>query len=460
MDEDLLRRKSILNIILIGSVIMLAILDAFVLAHSLRDGAADPEISFAAFSVLPAFFIFLYLLSRRGLHELASYLLIAAYLVSDSYAAYRWGVNVPTALIAYALIIVMATILRGTKFGFFVTGLIAAFIIPLWYAQLHGAIATQMQRPTPDDAIVFSVLYLLIMVVAWLYNREIERSLRRARASEQALAQERDLLEVKVVERTAELRQTQMEKVQQLNRLAELGQLSSGLFHDILNLLNALSLRSTNEDDPSLASAFGTARQIEGFTRAVRKQISNTHRRESFSLVQGVTHAIQLVDYQARKERVHIEFDFDHGPNGDITHFDAPFKFQEIIINLLLNAIESYEALRADDRRARTVTVALAAHDGMATLRVRDNGSGMAPAVRARIFEPFFTTKSGGKGIGIGLATIKKIIEGDMSGTIALQSEAGHGTLFTVTFPLRHEASPDSDNDRSCDTAREGATIP
>lgn len=459
MDEDLLRRKGILDIILIGSVVMLVILDAFVFNHSLRDGAADPEISFAAFSVLPAFFIFLYILSRRGFHEIASYFLIAAYLLSDSYAAYRWGINMPTALIAYALIIVMATILRGTKAGFVVTALIAAFIVPLWYAQLHGIITTQTQRPTPDDAIVFSVLYFLIMVVAWLYNREIERSLRRARASEHALAEERDLLEVKVMERTEELRHSQLEKVQQLNRLAELGQLSSGLFHDILNLLNTLSLRG-DEKDPSLANAFTTARQIEGFTHAVRKQIRNANAREPFSLPQAIEHAIQLVDYQARKEHVRIVFNPGPGPASDIVHFDTPFKFQEIAINLLLNAIESYETLPAADRRLRTIVVTLKEHDAMVTLQVRDNGCGMTPHVRARIFEPFFSTKNGSKGIGIGLPTIKKIIEDDMAGAITVESTPGQGSLFTVTFPVRHEEPSDPTTDRSRHTAREGTAIP
>ncbi len=442
MDEDPLRRKDILNVILIGSVIMLVVFDAFVLFHSLREGATYQGIPFAVFSALPAFFILLYALSRRGFHVIVSYLLVGTYLIANDYAAYQWGVRVQAVLITYALIIIIATILRGEKFGFLVTGLIAAFIIPLWSAQIHGVIGMRPQHPTADDAIVFSVLYLLIMIVAWLYNREIKRSLRRAQASEQALAHERDSLEIKVVERTAELRQTQLEKVQQLNRLAELGQLSSGLFHDILNLLNALSLRDEPESDPSLAGAFSTARQIEGFTHAVRKQIYGAHARESFSLTQGVDHAIQLVDYQARKEHVRIIFDFDRAAHADIMHFDAPFKFQEIVINLLLNAIESYEVLPATDRRARVVTVTLAVHDGTATLCVRDNGGGMAPNVHARIFEPFFTTKSGEKGIGIGLATIKKIIEDDMAGTIIAESKSGHGSVFTVTFPLRHAEEP------------------
>jgi signal transduction histidine kinase len=457
MDEDPQRKEHILNVILIGSIVMLAILDASVLFYSLQKGAMYSGVPFAVFSVLPAFFIFLYVLSRRGFSGIASYLLIAAYLASDSYAAYRWGVGMQMVLIAYALIIVMATILRGTKFGFFITGLIAAFIIPLWDAQIHGIIITQVQRLSADDAIVFSVLYFLIMIVAWLYNHEIERSLRRAKNSEQALKEERDSLEVKVVERTEELRRTQLEKVQQLNHLAELGQLSSGLFHDILNLLTALSLRvdAGDAEGASLVNAFNTTKQIERFMQAVRKQIRGTREQELFSLPQGIEHAVQLVHYRANKE--HIRIAFNHNPRADIIHFDAPFKFQEIVINLLLNAIESYEGIPRADSRARTIKTTIAEKNGTAELSVRDNGCGMAPEIRARIFEPFFTTKSGANGIGIGLSTIKKIIEEDMSGTITVESAPGQGTLFTVTFPIHHETTPE--NDRSRDRTYKEPTI-
>jgi signal transduction histidine kinase len=447
MDEDPLRRKNILNIILIGSIVMLAILDALVLFHSLQDGGAYRDVSFTAFSVLPAFFILLYALSRRGFSGLASYLLVGAYFASDSYAAYRYGAGMQVVLIAYALIIITATILRGTKFGFFVTGAIAAFIVPLWYTQIHGIVAVQTPRPTADDAIVFSILYLLIMVVAWLYDREIGHSLQRAHASEQALKEERDMLEIKVAERTDELRRTQFEKVQQLNRLAELGQLSSGLFHDLLNLLNALSLRAEDETDPSLTNAFNTAKQIQNFMQVVRKQICGTGAKELFSLTQGVTHVIQLVNYQANKE--HVRIIFRHDVDKDIIHFGAAFKFQEIVINLLLNAIESYEGILPDDDRARTVEITIEERGGAAVLRVEDNGCGMAPAVRARMFEPFFTTKDASKGIGIGLATIKKIIEKDLLGTIAVESEPGVGSIFTVTFPITYEELPSDDRSRT-----------
>jgi signal transduction histidine kinase len=441
MDEDKQRRIYILNAILIGSIVMLVILDSVIFFYSVQEGFPNRELSFGAFSTLPVFFTFLYLLSRRGFSTIASHLLIAAYLVSASYAAYHWGATMQIVLLAYALVIVIATILHGTKFGFLVTGLIAAYIIPLWYAQYHGTITTQIQKMRIMDALIFSVIYGLIMVVAWLYNREIERSIRRAKNSEQALEKERNQLEIKIAERTDELRQAQWEKMQQLNRLAELGQLSYGLLHDLLNLLNALSLRTDGETSQSVASAFNTTTQIESFMQAVRKQISGVDARETFSLIQGINHVIQLVNYQANKESVRIAFHNDQ--RTDITHFDAPFKFQEIVVNLLLNAIESFEDLPYGDCRKRRVAITIEKRDNVATLRVRDNGCGMTPEIRAKIFEPFFTTKKASKGIGVGLATIKKIIEHDLSGIITVESEPGRGSTFTVVFPIKNEGAPD-----------------
>ena len=189
--------------------------------------------------------------------------------------------------------------------------------------------------------------------------------------------------------------------------------------------------------------------------QAVRKQIRGAGGKELFSLTQGVSHAIQLVNYQANKE--HVSIVFNHDPHVDIIHFDAPFKFQEIVINLLLNAIESYETIPRVGSRARTIKITLEEHGGMATLHVGDNGCGMTPRVRAHLFEPFFTTKGEAKGIGIGLSTIRKIIEEDMFGTIMAESEPQQGTLFTVIFPIRHESTPE--NDRSRDGTYKEPTI-
>jgi len=66
---------------------------------------------------------------------------------------------------------------------------------------------------------------------------------------------------------------------------------------------------------------------------------------------------------------------------------------------------------------------------------VQDDGMGIAPELISQMFEPFFTTKEGGHGLGLGLAISRMIVERHQ-GHIAVKSEPGRGTLFTVTLPL------------------------
>jgi CheY-like chemotaxis protein len=69
-----------------------------------------------------------------------------------------------------------------------------------------------------------------------------------------------------------------------------------------------------------------------------------------------------------------------------------------------------------------------------ARLRVRDNGTGIDPAVRQRMFDPFFTTKEVGRGTGLGLAVVQGIVERH-DGTLAVDTISGRGTTFTIELP-------------------------
>jgi signal transduction histidine kinase len=107
-------------------------------------------------------------------------------------------------------------------------------------------------------------------------------------------------------------------------------------------------------------------------------------------------------------------------------------RLEQILVNLVTNARD------ATPRGGRiTVETSVRDADGGgrgAVLAVRDTGCGMPPEVRARIFEPLYTTKATRSGTGLGLSTVQLIVR-QLGGTIAVDSEPGRGTTFTITLP-------------------------
>lgn len=130
-----------------------------------------------------------------------------------------------------------------------------------------------------------------------------------------------------------------------------------------------------------------------------------------------------------------------------------PDQVDQILVNLVVNARDAIEGAGsiAIHTHVRLLDEAFCAlHEGSrpgphAVLEVRDSGSGMDEATLARIFEPFFTTKDLGHGTGLGLATVYGIVKQN-EGYIQVDSEVGHGTVFTLMLPfVEPEESPSTE---------------
>jgi two-component system NtrC family sensor kinase len=113
----------------------------------------------------------------------------------------------------------------------------------------------------------------------------------------------------------------------------------------------------------------------------------------------------------------------------------VPEEFNQVLTNLVQNAIEAVADGSGRVRIAGTV------EGDELVIRVKDNGPGIPPDVQARLFTPFFTTKPAGRGMGLGLTIVRRVVQG-LGGTLQVQSAPGAGAEFVVRVPRRQQGTP------------------
>jgi two-component system NtrC family sensor kinase len=106
-------------------------------------------------------------------------------------------------------------------------------------------------------------------------------------------------------------------------------------------------------------------------------------------------------------------------------------------MNVIGNAIDALEEVKKGDKGySRTIWISTeVTADNTVTVKIRDNGPGIAAGCAQQIFDPFFTTKSIGKGTGLGLAISYQIVA-KHQGKIEVNSQIGQGTEFVITLPV------------------------
>ena len=129
-----------------------------------------------------------------------------------------------------------------------------------------------------------------------------------------------------------------------------------------------------------------------------------------------------------------------------VTQFDAslpaidvvPEDVGRVLLNLFNNAFYAVQQRQKSGVPGYqpTVTVSTSQIDDTVEIRISDNGTGIAEAVRQKIFQPFFTTKPTGQGTGLGLSLSYDIITKGHAGSIDLESEEGEGTTFVIQLPV------------------------
>lgn len=431
------RREFILNVLLSGLIVVssLALIGSSITFtdHQNTNGAQS--------LIITAFFLAGLLWGhravRRGHASLVSYLLVSSLGLIATQLMLHWSFELPQVLLAFGLTIVVASVLLTARAGFIFAGGFALLILVVGFLQIQGHLPTDTawrQKPfVLIDAIGYALIFSVIGLVSWLSNREIDRSLTRARQSEADLLKERDSLEVKVIERTKQLERSQLARTLELQRFAAFGKVSAGLVHELANPLTAATInldqfKATDNID-LLQRVRQNLQHLERYLLAARKQLQSSSTLSSFSLDDEVRHVISLARPIARQAAVQLEV-----PStipGQL--YGDSIKFSQLVSNLLVNAIESYTP--SVDSEKRTVSLAITSLKHGIKLTVQDYGCGISTEQMKHIFEPFYTNKSASdshSGMGIGLALVKQFVEEDFRGTITVTSSPQQGTRFTV----------------------------
>lgn len=239
------------------------------------------------------------------------------------------------------------------------------------------------------------------------------------------------------------------EELRQAQKMEALGLLTSGIAHDLNNLLTIM-LGHLELAEEELGHRHPAIEDIDGIRGAVERAAAMTVKLLAFARSQVVEPQIvdfidvlgQLRNLLNRTLQENIQLRLRLSPNIPPVRVDL-VQMEQLLINLVVNARDAIGAhigkitisaeARRLDQRTDIFGVSIPPGDYL-VISVLDDGEGMPPAVRARIFEPFYTTKTEGHGTGLGLSTCLRIVRQN-EGYLCCESVVGVGTNFEVWLP-------------------------
>jgi signal transduction histidine kinase len=235
------------------------------------------------------------------------------------------------------------------------------------------------------------------------------------------------------ISRTVEQLQQREHEVLRAEQLATVGQIAAGVAHELRNPLTAIKMlvQTGLEGQPPAGLPAEDLAVIEHSIRRMEQYIQvfldfarppRAERRRA-DLAEVVRRATALVEGRARRQKVDLDLEV---PARPVAVSLDPEQIQQVLVNLLLNALDAQP-------RGGKIQVVVETTPNAATVRVGDAGPGIPAAVERHLFEPFVTSKP--DGVGLGLSICKRLVEAH-GGTIHADNAPNGGAMVSFTLPM------------------------
>src|SRR6266849_5381593 len=248
-----------------------------------------------------------------------------------------------------------------------------------------------------------------------------------------------------VQRREQELREKQ-EQLVQAGKLATLGELTTGVAHELNNPLNniglfignAIDLIALGMADPNPERILQELHSAMLQVRKATEMISHLRTfgratsvsREPVGITQVIRRALSLVQEQLRLRQIEVKLLV---PEEEVIVMGNAIQLEQVFINLLTNARDAMvHSVR------KIITIGCTKQANVVDICFCDTGPGIPVGLEQRIFDPFFTTKEVGAGTGLGLSIIYGIIK-EHQGAVMLENHPGEGAIFCIQLPLKYD---------------------
>ena len=252
------------------------------------------------------------------------------------------------------------------------------------------------------------------------------------------------------------------QQLRQAEKLSALGQLISGVAHELNNPLavisgyaQLLSMRPT-ADEKIRSDLLKIQRESERASKIVQNFLTFARKhpmeKSNVNLNELVDISLDLLDYDLRASGVKLVKELQV-PLPPV--FGDPNQLEQVLLNLINNAVHAMEG----SRREKILKIRTEASEPFVRLMVLDHGHGIPQAIIEKIFDPFFTTKEVGAGTGLGLSISYSIIK-EHSASIYAANHGEGGAIFTLEFPISHAKPGERKGDQPSPMRKSGVIPP